>query len=74
MDTLDSPAIPDGSHQRAPPKSLHTMNGWNIPFVNNVKYLGVIFDKRITWRLHVERIKAKAFQTFIRLYSLFKSE
>jgi hypothetical protein len=62
------------SHQRAPPKSLLTLNGRNIPFVNNVKYLGVIFDKRITWRLHVERIKAKAFRTFIRLYSLFKSE
>jgi hypothetical protein len=23
------------------------MNGQNIPFVNNVKYLGVIFDKKI---------------------------
>jgi hypothetical protein len=46
--------------------------GWNILFVNNVKYLGVIFDKR--WRLHIERIEAKVFRTFIRLYSLFKSE
>jgi hypothetical protein len=50
------------------------LNGRNIPFVNNVKYLGVIFDKRITWRLHIEMIKAKAFRTFIRIYSLFKSE
>jgi hypothetical protein len=39
-----------------------------------VKYLGVIFDKRMTWRLHIETIEAKAFRTFIRLYSLFKSE
>jgi hypothetical protein len=53
------------SHQRRPPDS---------PFVNNVKYLGVIFDKRMTWRLHIETIEAKAFRTFIRLYSLFKSE
>jgi hypothetical protein len=43
-------------------------------FVNNVKYLGVIFDKRITWRLHVQMIEAKAFSTFIRIYFLFKSE
>jgi hypothetical protein len=62
------------SHQRAAPGSLLTMNGRNMPFVNNVKYLGVLFDNRITWRLHIERIKAKAFRTFIRLYPLFKSE
>jgi hypothetical protein len=51
------------SHQRAPPESLLTLNGPNIPFVNNVKYLGVIFDKRITCRLHIERIEAKAYMT-----------
>jgi hypothetical protein len=45
-----------------------------FPFVNNVKCLGVIFDKRMTWRLHIEMIEAKAFRTFIRLYSLFKSD
>jgi hypothetical protein len=42
--------------------------------VNHVKYLGVIFDKRITWRLHIEMNEAKAFRTYIRVYSLFKSE
>jgi hypothetical protein len=35
---------------------------------------GVIFDKRMTWRLHIEMIEAKAFRTFIRIYSLCKSE
>jgi hypothetical protein len=50
------------------------MDGRYIPFVNSVKYLGVIFDKKITWRPHIEMIKAKAFRTFIRVYSLFKSE
>jgi hypothetical protein len=34
----------------------------------------VIFDKRITWRLHTEIIEIKAFRTFIRIYSLFKIE
>jgi hypothetical protein len=33
-------------YQRRPPGSLLTLNGRNIPFVNNVKYLGVIFDKK----------------------------
>jgi hypothetical protein len=34
----------------------------------------VIFDKRITWRLHTEITEAKPFRTFIRIYSLLKSE
>jgi hypothetical protein len=62
------------SHQRRPPDSLLTLNGRNIPFVNSVKYLGVASDERMTWKLHIEKILAKAFRTFIRLYSLFKSE
>jgi hypothetical protein len=41
---------------------------------DHVKYLGVIFDKRIAWRLHVEMIAAKAFRTFIRIYCLFRIE
>jgi hypothetical protein len=62
------------SRSRRLPESHLTLNGINIPFVNNVKYLGVIFDSKITWRLHIEMIEAKAFRTFIRAYSLFKSE
>jgi hypothetical protein len=27
-----------------------TFFGRNIPFVNSVKYLGEIFDKKVTWR------------------------
>jgi hypothetical protein len=50
------------------------MNGRNIPFVNSVKYLGVIFDKKVTWRVHIEMIEAKAFRTFVRMYSLLKRE
>jgi hypothetical protein len=62
------------SHRRRQPEPPLTLNGRNIPFVNKVKYLGVIFDKRITWRLHIEMIEAKAFRSFIRVYSLWKSE
>jgi hypothetical protein len=38
------------------------LNGRNIPFVNGVKYVSVIYDKKITWRLHIEMIEAKAFR------------
>jgi hypothetical protein len=62
------------THQNKPSDSPLTLNGRNIPFVNGVKFLGLIFDKRMTWRLHIEMIEAKAFRTFIRIYSLFKSE
>jgi hypothetical protein len=60
------------THQN-PPDSLLTLNGQNIPFVNSVKYLCVIFDKRMTWRLHIEMFKTKAFRTLIGIhYSLKK--
>jgi hypothetical protein len=57
-----------------PSNSLLTLNGWNIPFVNSVKYRGIIFDKRMTWRLQTQMSEAKAFRTFIRIHSLFKIE
>jgi hypothetical protein len=62
------------SHSLRPPGPRLTLNGRNIPFVNNIKYVGVIFDKKITWRIHIQMIEAKAFRTFLRVYSLFKSE
>jgi hypothetical protein len=37
-------------------------------------YLGVIFDMRITWRLHIEMIETKIFGILFRIYSLFESE
>jgi hypothetical protein len=42
--------------------------------MNHVKVLGVIFDKRIIQRLHIEITEAKAFRTIITVYSLIKSE
>jgi hypothetical protein len=56
------------------PDSLLKLNEQNTYFVNSVKYLGVLFDKRMTWGLHIQTIEAKAFRTFIRIYSLFKSK
>jgi hypothetical protein len=50
------------------------LNGRDIPFVNNVTYLGVTFDRRKSWRHHFERTVAKALRMSVRTYSLFKSE
>jgi hypothetical protein len=41
---------------------------------NQVKYGGAIFVRKIKWRYRIEMIEAKAFRTFIRVYSLFKSD
>jgi hypothetical protein len=62
------------SHRIRQPEFLLTLNGRDIPFVNSIKYIGVIFDKKITWRLHKEMIEAKTFRTFIRIHSQFESE
>jgi hypothetical protein len=56
------------------PEDHLILNGRNIPIVSRVKYLCVIFDKRITWRLHIEMIEAKVFRMFIRIFSQLKSE
>jgi hypothetical protein len=62
------------SRKHRPVETCLGFNGRNIPFVNQVKYLGVVFDRKITWRLHIEMMEAKVFRTFIRVYYLFKSE
>jgi hypothetical protein len=40
---------------------------------NNVTYLGVTFDRRMTWRHHIERTVAKALSMYVRTFSLFKN-
>jgi len=43
------------------------------PCVSLIKYFGVTFDEKITWRMHVEIIDAKAF-IILCVYSLLKSK
>jgi hypothetical protein len=61
--TPDRQSQCDRLGSRQPPESHLTLNGRNILFVNSVKYLGVIFDKKVTWRLHIKITEAKAFRT-----------
>jgi hypothetical protein len=62
------------THTLRPPEAYLTLNKQSIPFVNHVKDLSVIFNKRITWRLHIEMTEAKACRIFIRISSLLKNE
>jgi hypothetical protein len=51
-----------------------TLKGPNIPFVNNVKYLGLIFDKKITRIIHIETMATKTLRIFISICPILKSE
>jgi hypothetical protein len=44
---------------------LYIFIGRNIPFINRVKYIGVIFDKKNTCRLHIVVVETKALKTFV---------
>jgi hypothetical protein len=62
------------SHRRGSVGTHLTLKGRNIPFVKEAKQLGVIFNSTVTWRQHIDLIVTKALRTFIRIYSLSKSE
>jgi hypothetical protein len=61
------------SRRRSFPDDILHSNRRDIPFINNVSYLVVTFDRRIAWRHHNERTIAKALRTYVRTYSLFRS-
>jgi hypothetical protein len=48
----------------------------NTPFLDNVRYVGIIFDKKIIPKIHVEKTIAEALGTYlyIRTYSLLKND
>jgi hypothetical protein len=60
------------SHSLLLPVSRLTLNGRIIPFANNIKYLGVIFDKKITWRLHIQISKPRPSEHLLQYISYSK--
>jgi hypothetical protein len=55
------------------PDDVLQLKGCAIPFVNNVMYLGVTFDRMMMWRHHNERTVDKALCMYVRTCSLFRS-
>lgn len=51
---------------------LHIQNQ-AIPFSSTAKYLGVLLDKRLTFKHHIHSVRNRAFQRFMFLYPIFKS-
>jgi hypothetical protein len=54
--------------------SAWSLLGVTLKTIGDIKYLGVIFDKKIRWIPHIEMIETNAFRTYIRVYSLFENE
>jgi hypothetical protein len=42
------------------PDNVLQLNGLDVPFVNNEMYLGVTYDKRMTWNHNIKRTVTKA--------------
>jgi hypothetical protein len=53
------------SRRHRVPDDILQLNGRDIPFVNNVTYLDVTCDRRMTWRHHIERTVAKALHLYV---------
>jgi hypothetical protein len=60
------------SHRQRSVEAYLTLKGRQITFVNDVKYLCVIFDKKNTRRIHIEPIAVKVLRTFITIYLPFE--
>jgi hypothetical protein len=50
------------------PDDVLQLNGRDIPVVNILTYIGMTFDRRMTWRHHIERTVAKALCTYVRTF------
>jgi hypothetical protein len=57
-----------------PVEAFLTLKGQQVSFRGQVKYLDVIFYKKIRWKLHIQMINTKALQIFTSIYPLLKSE
>ena len=51
------------SHSKTPIEFDYTLHGHKLEHVANVKYLGVIFNKKFTWDEHISTIASKANRT-----------
>ena len=54
----------------APPGVDLSVDGVTLPWSSEVKYLGVLLDRRLLWSLQAESVRAKAFAALARLWPI----
>ena len=64
-----SQAILFQKRRQIPPREIR-IDDTAVPWVQSVKYLGFILDKRLTWREHTTALRNKTRQAMSRLYPL----
>ncbi|MVN24507.1 hypothetical protein GO639_04910 [Staphylococcus aureus] len=52
--------IPFTKRRKLADLTILSLNGMVIPFGTEVKYLGIVLDKRLTWNAHLEKVLHKA--------------
>lgn len=66
-------AICFNKKHRIPDRNLK-QNGQPIAWANNAKYLGLTFDRKLTWKTHTDNQKKIGTIAMIQLYPLLKNE
>ena len=61
------------SHRDIPPDKL-IVNGHSIPWSNSAKYLGVIFDRKLTWANQITSVRNKANGAYQSLKPFFNNK
>lgn len=61
------------SRSRTLPNKLE-LNDLEIPWSDEIKYLGIVFDKKFTFKKHIELTKTRSTIIIQKLYGLFKSK
>ena len=47
-----------------------TLNGIQLDYCNTIKFLGLIWDYKLSWKAHVSQLKAKCSKTVLLLRSV----
>lgn len=62
------------NNKRRPPMRRLQLDGQPVPWKNTSKYLGVTFDRKLTWNTHTNNLKKTGIIALIRLYPILKNE
>ena len=49
---------------------IHTLNNHNIQYCNEIKFLGLTWDKKLSWKPYITKLKEKCLRTLNILKSI----